>query len=187
MSNSSEKLGSYFVGWQCRIRQQAMRNSAGRPSPGMQPRLNLQVSDGDYGPITTMLLRAEPTDWISEFRHNVRKTHDPASRRDAAVKLLSSVYYQYPAAMDDKLTASFALDSELAELLISQSNCALTYEQYNQAFRVFCTVAELLPESDPYQLTYWHNAMFNRTLPARIRVLQFCPDWSASSATPAVN
>ncbi len=32
-------IRDHFLAWQCRIRQMAMREQGGRPSPGMRPRV----------------------------------------------------------------------------------------------------------------------------------------------------
>ena len=34
----ADRIRDHFLGWQCRIRQIAMRQEGGRPSPGMRPR-----------------------------------------------------------------------------------------------------------------------------------------------------
>jgi hypothetical protein len=39
-------------------------------------------------------------------------------------------------------------------------------------------------EESLYQLTYWHNRLFNSNLPASIRVLGFQPDWENAEADP---
>jgi hypothetical protein len=45
-------------------------------------------------------------------------------------------------------------------------------------------VAEL-DESDPaWQLTYWHNSLFNPALPGDVRILGFKPDWACATAEP---
>ena len=117
----------------------------------------------------------------------VKKTHDPKLRRDSALKILRSAYYQYPANFDGALYATMAVDSELAEVLLQQKQCRLVIRQYNQSFDLQCSVVELDEEHEKYQVTYWHNKMFNATMPARVRILQFAPDWAESGAEPGVN
>ena len=39
MKAPSQNLRDHFLAWQCRIRQIAMRQDGGRPSPGMRPRV----------------------------------------------------------------------------------------------------------------------------------------------------
>ncbi len=186
MNNAAELLRNYFYGWQCRIRQHTVRKEDGRPSSGMQAELYVKVSDRNLGPLNTVLVQADSTDLTKEFRHIVKKTFDPSIRRESALKILSSAYYQHPKTFDDRLTATFAIDSELAGLLVEQKECDLVFKQYQQSFKVRCSVTVLSDDDDAYQATYWHNSMFNATMPAALTVLSFKPDWEASSADPAV-
>jgi len=39
-------------------------------------------------------------------------------------------------------------------------------------------------EESLYQLTYWHNRLFNSNIPASIVVLGFQPDWAKAEADP---
>lgn len=184
MNKQNHPLMDYFIGWQCRIRQQAVRKDDGRPSSGMQAGVFVKISDRDLGPLNTNIVLQEALAITSEFRHIVKKTFDPKIRRDSALKILSSAYYQYPKSFDETLTATFNLGSELAELLVEQQECDLVFQQYQQTFKLHCAVKEF-DESDPhYQATFWHNSMFNATMPARIHVLGFTPDWQNSIADP---
>ena len=184
MSESYHPLKEYFIGWQCRLRQQAVRKEEGRPSSGMQAGLFVRLSDRDLGPVNTNIVLNDPEEITAEFRHVVKKTHDPKIRRDSALKILSSAYYQYPKNFCDTLTATFILGSELASLLLEQQECELFFEQYQQTFKLHCTVKELAEDDPRFQVTYWHNSMFNATMPAKVHVLGFTPDWDASIADP---
>ncbi|OED40066.1 hypothetical protein AB833_12855 [Chromatiales bacterium (ex Bugula neritina AB1)] len=186
MDNSAELLKNYFYGWQCRVRQHTVRKEGGRPSSGMQAELYVKVSDRNLGPINTGLVQLDSEDITKEFRHINKKTFDPKIRRDAALKILSSAYYQHPRSFDDQLTATFSIDSELAALLLEQKVCELVFQQYQQSFRVHCAVSALSEDDAGYQSTYWHNKMFNATLPAAVSILSFRPNWTASSADPVV-
>ncbi|MEM7260204.1 MAG: hypothetical protein AAF404_22765, partial [Pseudomonadota bacterium] len=180
MTNINQPLQRYFLGWQCRIRQQAVRNDEGRPSEGMLAEVYVSISERNLGPLVTNIALSDTDEITSEFRHVVKKTHDPKLRRDSALKILRSAYYQYPAKFDGMVYASLALDSELAELLVKQQQCRLVIRQYNQSFDLTCAVTELPEDHAAYQVTYWHNKMFNATMPARVRILQFAPDWENS-------
>lgn len=185
MSNDdAQKLRDYFLGWQCRLRQHAVRKAEGKPSTGMQA--TLVLADKAYGPVNTGLVKIDSEEITSEFKHIVRKTHDPKLRQESAVKLLSSVYYQYPKEFDDCITATFTMDSKLAKGIIDNGTCQMHFEQYNQKFELMCAVTELADSDSVYQTTFWHNRMFNPVLPAKICVLKFEPDWNASIATPPV-
>ncbi len=83
-------LRDHFLGWQCRLRQLAVREAGGRPTSGMRPELRL-VEDGPLlGAITTLILRRAPAEATAQFRHMVRKTQDPAERYSAALKMLAA-------------------------------------------------------------------------------------------------
>jgi len=184
--SDADKLRDYFYGWQCRIRQHAVRKADGRPSKGMQARLIDKSAGREFGPVITGLVKRKAAEITSEFRHIVKKTHDPNLRQQSAIKLLSSVYYQYPKEFEDSLTATFATDSDLASQLVEGGECELLFEQQQQQFSLNCTVESLATESNAYQTTYWHNRMFNPAMPAEITVLGFTPNWHNCSATPAV-
>ena len=74
------RLRDHFIGWQCRVRQHAMREYGGRPSPGMRPRVLTPDGAAVAQAITVVLMEAEPAASIARFRHIVRKTHDPETR-----------------------------------------------------------------------------------------------------------
>jgi len=185
--DESDKLRDYFLGWQCRLRQHAVRKLDGRPVEGMRGAIKLSISDRLQGPVNTVLVRRDSIVWTDEFRHLVKKTHDPNVRFQTALKLLASTYYQHPKEFQGYLFASFAVDSELAQLLIEQHQCELHFAQYNQSFTLFCHVSELTASSDEYQSVYWHNSLFNATIPASITVLRFAPQWANSKAQPPLS
>ena len=184
MTDKNHPLKDYFIGWQCRLRQHAVRKEEGKPSSGMQAGVFVKISDRDLGPLNTNIVLADPVEITSEFRHIVKKTFDPKIRRESALKILSSAYYQYPKNFDERMTATFVLGSELAEVLISEKDCQLVFQQYQQTFKLNCAVAELAEDDHLYQASYWHNNMFNATLPGRVHILSFTPDWDSSIADP---
>jgi len=177
-------LRDHFLGWQCRLRQLAVREAGGRPTSGMRPELRLDEDGPPLGAITTLILRRAPAEATAQFRHMVRKTQDPAERYDAALKMLAAAYYQRPQEFSDQLTALFGPGSEIAERALSAGRCRLAFEQYNQRYTLPCSV-RVLTEDDPvYQATYWHNALFNSALPSGVQVLGFQPDWALAEAEP---
>ena len=184
--SDAKNLKRYFIGWQCRLRQLAVRKDDGRPSAGMQATLALNSTDPNLGPVNTGLVKSGAVEITDEFRHIVRKTHDPNLRHQAAIKLLSSAYYQHPKEFDDKLTATFALRSELADQLLEAEECEMYFQQYQQQFKLCCSVTSLDENDAAYQATYWHNRMFNPVMPAAIQVLQFKPAWKSCTASPPV-
>ncbi len=179
-------LRVHFLGWQCRLRQMAVRHAGGRPTSGMRPRVRLEGTAETLGPITVRILGKEPRETTAQFRHMVRKTQDPAERYKAALETLAAAHYQRPREFSDRLTALFGPDSELADQLLAAGRCVLEFEQYSQRYRLPCA-ARALAEDDPaFQATYWHNALFNPALPGGVRVLGFQPDWSRAEAEPGV-
>ena len=180
----AERLRDHFVGWQCRIRADAMRRRAGRPSPGMRPQV-LNAAGNELAPAVTMLLvRREAESFAPEFRHLARRTHDPRDRREAALALLAERYYQHARDFSDMLTATFATGSALADELQREGRCGLAFDQDGQRYDLPCAVS-LLGSSDPRRdETWWHNALFNPQLPPDIPVLAFTPRWLAAVAEP---
>ena len=180
----AERMRDHFVGWQCRIRADAMRRLAGRPSPGMRPQV-LSAAGEELAPAVTMLLvRREPESFAPEFRHLARRTHDPRDRREAALALLAERYYQHARDFSDLLTATFAAGSALANDLIREGRCVLAFAQDRQRYRLPCTVALLGRNDSRREETWWHNALFNPQLPPDVPVLAFAPRWLEADADP---
>ena len=181
----AERLRDHFVGWQCRLRADAMRRRAGRPAPGMCPRV-LSVAGETLAPaVTTLLVRRESESFAPEFHHLTRRTHDPRDRREAALALLAERYYQYARDFSDLLTATFAADSPLAERLLREVRCVLAFAQDGQRYTLPCAVQKLGRVDPRREETWWHNALFNPQLPPDVPVLAFAPRWLDADADPA--
>ncbi len=186
---AQQALRHHFLGWQCRLRQLCVREGEGRPTTGMRPHLvrpGKEVSE-DSPRIIVLLVPQYPEDSIAVFRHMVRKTHDPQERFKQALKVLQSVYFQYPEDFSDEMTALFAPTSELADQLLGLSEIDLLFNQYNQSYRLRCATRKLAENDPAYQATFWHNALFNASLPANPTVIAFQPDWTQVEADPAIN
>ncbi len=179
-------LRDHFLGWQCRLRQMAVRRAGGRPTSGMRPEVRLEGAAEALGRITLLILPKAPEQATAEFRHMVRKTQDPAERHDAALGKLAAAYYQRPQEFSDELTALFGPASDIAGRLLTAGRCVLAFDQYSQRYRLPCAVRGLAEDDPAYQATYWHNALFNPTLPGGVRVLAFQPDWTRAEAEPSV-
>ncbi len=186
LESAQEALRDHFLGWQCRLRQLAVRQAGGRPTSGMRPALRLPGETGADPNITLLIVRREPEETTAQFRHLVRRTHDPAERHDAALKVLAAAYYQKPHEFSDELTGLFGPDSAQAGQLLGEGRCALRFEQYSQRYTLPCRVRGLAESEPAYQATYWHNALFNPDIPAGIRILGFQPDWAEAEADPPV-
>lgn len=174
-------LCSDFLGWQCRLRQMAMRHDQGRPSAGMRPRIALP--DGrSLAAVTVLISRREPDEVTAQFRHMVLKTNDPADRYANAMRLLQAAYYQHPEEFSDVLSALFSSGSDRSRALVEAGRCELAFSEHGQWFRIPAEV-RLLDRSHPiHQATYWHNSLFNPALPGEVDVLAFLPDWASAEA-----
>lgn len=179
-------LRDSFLGWQCRLRQLAMRQAEGRPTNGMRPEVTVGGDPEPLGQITVLVLKAEPQEITAQFRHMVLKTNDPAERQESALKTLQAAYYQRPGEFSDVMTALFGPGSKAARRLATVGDCRLDFEQYNQRYVVPCKVRALAESEPAYQCTYWHNSLFNPSLPGGVEILAFAPDWAHASAEPPV-
>jgi len=175
-------LSREFLGWQCRIRQLAVREEGGRPSTGMRPRVlsrgGVELSPG----IVLLIVESEPEHSTQQFRYQYLRTQDPNERYDSMLELLQGSYFQDPTRFADVLTALFAADSPLATRLLDAGECVLEFEQYTQGYRLRCAITRLAESHAFHQATLWHNRMFNHKLPPGIQILAFRPDWPHAAA-----
>jgi hypothetical protein len=182
----AQDLRDHFLGWQCRVRQHAVRQEGGRPTSGMRPRAR-HPSGHELAPaVTVLLLPRDVTETIYRFRHLARRTQDPAERFQKALETLADAYFQRPREFSDQMTALFAPQSELASALLAAPGCILEFEQFSQRYRIPCAVAELAPDEPAWQHTYWHNLLFNPALPPAPRILAFAPHWAEAEAEPPI-
>ena len=184
LDSGNDKLRDTFLRWQCRIRQIAMRTHEGRPTRGMTPLVSATDDDVPLARIITVLCKRPEHSVTMELRHMARRTHDPAERRESALKLLAERYYQSSREFSDTLTASFSPESDTAATLFANRECRLAFEQFNQRFNVYCTVRRLSSNNPLRDATFWHNLLFNPRLSADCIILGFEPDWSKSEADP---
>jgi hypothetical protein len=181
---TSADLRHHFLAWQCRIRQIAMRQDGGRPSPGMRPLVldarGLEMAAG----LTVLLLPMEPEEATSYFRFQVMRTPDPRDLYERALTYLQAEYFQKPASFSDILLAVLPQGSAVAVALIEGGRCVLEFEQFSQAYRLPCTVSLLEPGDEAREAAIWHNRLFNPALPETVHVLAFQPDWASARADP---
>ena len=171
-----------FLGWQCRIRQFAVRQEAGRPSAGMRPRVMSASGEALSEGIITLIIESEPTESTQLFRYQYLRTQDPNERYDNMLEILQGSYFQQPARFSDVMTGLFGPESTLAAQLLREGRCVLDFEQYTQGYCIPCAVARLAESHPFHQATLWHNRMFNHHLPAAVQILAFRPDWPHASA-----
>lgn len=184
LDSAQAALKRHFLGWQCRIRQHAMRSGGGRPSAGMRPSVSMADGNEPLADIVVLIREADSHDTTAKFRHMVRKTHDPRERLDGAVRELSAAYFQHPDDFSDEMTALFAPDSALGAALVKAGRCMLSFDQYSQRYRIPCDVRTLTAREPGWQATFWHNSLFNPNIPGDACILGFTPDWAAAAADP---
>ncbi len=178
------RLKAKFLDWQCRLRQAAMREGGGRPSPGMRPRV-LGVQGQELAPALTVLLLPEaPEEATAFFRFQVMKSVDPRETYDKALVFLQADYFQHPETFSDRLLATLPGDSPLAEALMAAKRCELDFAQGRWGYRLPCKVKALKAGSAGREAAIWHNRVFNPALPDTVHVLAFDPDWASAELAP---
>jgi len=172
---SSNEQYTRFISWQCRLRKQSMRESGGRPSPGMSAGV-YSVSGGDeQSRMNFLILRRDSPQRTDEFRHIVRKTPDPSEWLKNGLRILAELHYHETDQFDNRLTALFGLDSALADALLQAGECRLSISEKSIDYAFDFDVAALAQDDDLFQATYWHNRLFNPALPGQVQVLSFNP------------
>jgi hypothetical protein len=185
MDATSIALRDSFLRWQCRVRQMMMRDEQGRPGDPIMPALTLPDEAGPMGHIITVMSKAPQYSKTPELRHMVRKTIDPAQRRDAALTFFCETYYQRSDEFSDILTATFPPGSPGAARIRTAGRATLTFQAWGQRYDLDCRVWTLAEHNPLHQATYWHNLLFNPNLPSDTIILGFEPDWPRSSADPS--
>lgn len=179
-------LRDAFLRWQCRIRQMAMREEMGRPGPGIMPDVTLPGETEPMGAIITVLSKSPQHSLTPELRHMADRTHDPAQRREAALRYFSETYYQKATEFSDILTATFPPGSPGAAAIRAAERATLTFDAFAQKFVLDCRVWHLGENNPLHQATIAHNRLFNAALPGDTVVLGFEPDWARSAADPGL-
>ena len=171
---NSEQFQS-FIAWQCRVRKQAVRELGGRLTEGMSAGIYSVRGGDEQARLNFLIVKQSPEDLTAELRHIVRKTPDPAEWVKNGLRILSERHYHDTHNFDQRLTASFALDSGIAESLLQAGECRLKFKQDSVEHEFDFDVIELDEADSLFQATYWHNHLFNPTLPGKVRVLAFVP------------
>ena len=182
--NERLSIQKHFLGWQCRVRQYAMRNGEGRPTPGMRPDVLLEDGKEVASAVTLLLVPDQLQESILQFRFMALKTQDPQERYKKAVQLLSASFYQNVENFSGLMTGVFSRSSETVNRLKKNQRCVLEFDFQQQKFRVPAGIKVLLKKNPVYEFTYWHNFLFNPHLSPDVTVLGFEPDWSDSTADP---
>lgn len=176
-------LMHHFVGWQCRLRQLAVRKGDGRPTEGMRP--EVEAGGRELGRVTVVLNRLPEHALLPELRFIVRRTQEPLERWEAAMRLFQGTYFQQPRQFTDELTALFAPGSALAGAILAPGRCTLRFAQFAQRYTLPASPRRLEPGEPLFEATFWHNALFNPRLPPEPVILAFKPDWDTAEAEPS--
>ena len=182
----STALRDAFLKWQCLTRQIAVRQNQGRPDEAVIPAVLLKGKTEAYDHIITVLSKTPQQSLLPELQHLVRRTLDPAQRRQKALELLSETYYQKPTSFSDILTATFPPQSPRAAVIRKADHCRLLFSGYGQSYQIECKIWALTKKNTLYQATFWHNLLFNPGLHPDTIVLGFEPDWTKSTSEPLV-
>lgn len=176
-----------FLDWQCRLRQIAMRQQSGRPSPGMRPRL-LDAKGNELAPaLTVLLLPRDPAESTDFFRFQVQRSADPRDVYQRALGFLQADYFQRPERFSDVLLAVVPEEAELAAALREGSACCLEFEQFGQHWRLPASARLLQRDDTARQAAIWHNRLFNPALPETVHVVAFKPDWALAESRKTVS
>ncbi len=179
-----EAVRNHFIGWQCRIRQIAMRQDGGRPSSGMRPRLVLPSGQELSPAIAILIVPQEPEESTEFFRFQLRKTHDPHQVYERGLQYLSATHFQNARKFSDQFTALFRPDSEVAAAVLDAGTCILEFSQFSQTYRLLCSTYALATDDAAYQATLCHNMIFNPNIAADPQIVAFRPDWKSAQADP---
>ena len=179
-------LRDAFLKWQCLIRQISVRQNQGRPDTAVTPVVVLKGETDIFDHVITVLSKTPQQSLLPELQHLVRRTLDPAQRRQKALELLSETYYQKATSFSDILTATFPPQSPRAAAIRKAGHCRLLFSGYDQSYQVDCKIWALTKKNTLYQATFWHNLLFNPNLHPDTIVLGFEPDWTNSTSEPLV-
>lgn len=172
---STDEQYKRFISWQCRLRKMSMREFGGRPSTGMSAGL-FSIKGGDeQARLQFLIVKQESEALTAEIQHIVRKTADPAEWLKNGLRILAERHYQDDFDFSKKLTASFATDSSIADALKEAGECHLKFKQDSIDY-AFDFDVELLDETDAsHQSTFWHNRLFNPSMPGKVEIFSFVP------------
>ncbi len=176
-----------FLAWQCRIRQIAMRQDGGRPSPGMRPRV-LDASGREVAArLTVLLVPKDPEEATSFFRFQAGKSHDAREIYERALAYFQADYFQTPATFSDQLLAVLpAAPSPRPRWSPEQDACS---SSSNSARPTVCRAA--FPRSNqgtrPAMPRFGITACSIPLCPTTVHVVAFQPDWASARANPGPN
>ena len=177
-------IQNYFIGWQCRVREFALRNEEGRPNGGMRPQIELKNGEVVFPAATLLIIPDNPDQTIRQFRFMALKTHDPKERYTKALQLLAAKFYQNAEDFSGAMSGIFSRFSEEVKALEKDQSCIIEFDYQQQAFKIPCNVSASPKNESVHEFTYWHNYLFNPNLSPEVKVLHFKPDWEKTVSEP---
>ena len=182
--NDRVPIQNYFIGWQCRVRELALRSEEGRPNGGMRPKIALKNGKVVFPAATLLIIPEHPDQIIRQFRFMALKTQDPKERYTKALQLLAARFYQKTEDFSGAMAGIFSRFSEEVMALDKDDYCIMEFDYQQQAFKIPCNVCESPKNDQVHEFTYWHNYLFNPNLSPEVKVLHFKPDWSETLSEP---
>jgi hypothetical protein len=177
-------LKAYFLGWQCRIRQQSVRQFDGQPTPAMRPRVSTKIGRVIMPAMTVLMVPQKPSASTAFFKFQLQKTNELEEARAAALEYLGADYYQLPELFSDEMTAVFAAGWPTVASLLRAREVLLDFDQYSQSFHIPCIVRTLLPADPARESSLWLARLFNPNVPQDAKILAFRPNWKRAVADP---
>ena len=183
--NDRLPIQNYFIGWQCRTRELALRSEEGRPNGGMRPQIALKNGKVVFSAATLLIIPDQPDQSIRQFRFMALKTQDPKERYTKALQLFAASFYQNAEDFSGAMSGIFSRTSEEMKALEKHQYCVMEFDYQQQAFKIPCYVSASQKNEPVYEFTYWHNYLFNPYLSPEVKVLGFDPNWSGAFADPS--
>jgi hypothetical protein len=181
---SNQALRDYFIGWQCRIRQIAMREYGGEPLPGLRPKVSTKSGEIILPAMTVLLIERDPAASTAFLKFQALRHNERQRTFEAGLKFLGAEYYQSPEHFSDEMTAVFSNDSGVAAAILRVREVLLDFSQFSQTFRMFCKVRRLKPHEPTREASLWQTRIFNPAIPNDALVIGFKPDWKNAVANP---
>jgi hypothetical protein len=153
----------------------SVRELGGQLSAGMSAGVYSVDGDEEKTRMNFLIVKQEPAELTAEFGHIIRKTLDSKDWLKNGLRILSERHYQDDFDFSNQLTALFGFDSQHADALLSAGQCHLKFKQDSIDYAFDFDVTELPEQDEAHQATYWHNHLFNPSIPGQVRVLGLTP------------
>ena len=133
-------IQNYFIGWQCRVRELALRSEEGRPNGGIRPQISLKNGEVVFPAATLLIIPDPPDQYIGQFRFMALKTQDPKETYTKAMQLLAAKFYQNAEDFSGEMSGIFPQSSDEVDELEKHQYCVMKFDYQQQAFKIPCHV-----------------------------------------------